>query len=116
MRTCEKLLATNTVSTCSKSFLSHSFGCHLQAQRDIAVAILVILLEDVRHPLQANTRLHEQIEAQRVASVAVVRAVQECDERLRETVSEGDEGFVEFSVGYTAGMVLVETVEQAAPS
>jgi len=35
---------------------------------------------------------------------------------LREAVSESNESFVEFSVGYAAGMVLVETVEQAAPS
>jgi hypothetical protein len=89
---------------------------HLQAQRDISITVFVILLEYICHPLQTNARLHEQIETQCIASVAVVRAVQQGDELLGKAVPEGDECFVELGVGYATTMVLVETVEKAAPS
>jgi vacuolar-type H+-ATPase subunit B/Vma2 len=59
--------------------------------------------------------LHEEIETQCIASVAVVRAVQKSDELLGEAVSEGDERFVEFSERYASRMILVEAVEKAAP-
>jgi hypothetical protein len=34
---------------------------------------------------------------------------------LGKAVPEGDEGFVELSVGYATAVVLIEAVEEAAP-
>jgi hypothetical protein len=59
--------------------------------------------------------LDKQVETQRIAAVAVVCAVEKCDELLGETVSKGDEGFVEFGEGDAARVVLVEAVEEVAP-
>jgi hypothetical protein len=87
----------------------------LQAQRNIPIAILIILLKHIRHPLQTNTRLHKQIKTQRIAPIAVVRAIQERDELLGEAVPEGEEGFVEFGKGDAAALVGVEAVEEVAP-
>jgi hypothetical protein len=88
---------------------------HLQAQRNVPITILIILLKHIRHPLQTNTRLDEQIKTECISSIAVVRAVQQRDELLREAVPEGDEGFVEFDKRDAAAVVLVEAVEEVAP-
>jgi hypothetical protein len=112
LRTCEKLLAASLLATKSPAHYSRS---NLQAQRNISVPILVILLKHVRHPLQADARLHEQIETQRVAPAPVVRLVQQRDEALREPVPKRDERFVELGVGYRAAVVGVEAVEETAP-
>jgi hypothetical protein len=115
LRTCQKLLTVHS----KLAHIPHSSQLlrvsNLQAQSNIPIAILVVLLKHVRHPLQAYTRLDEQVETQRIASVAVVCAVEQCDELLGEAVSEGDEGFVEFRKGDAARVVLVEAVEEVAP-
>lgn len=71
---------------------------HLQAQRDITVAILIILLKNIRHSLQTNTCLDEQVETECIAAIAVICAVEQSDELLGKTVSKGDQGFVKFSI------------------
>jgi hypothetical protein len=88
---------------------------NLQAQRNIAVAVFVVLFKHVRHSLQTDARLHKQVEAHGVLPTAVVGAVQQRDELLREAVSECDEGFVELGVRDAAAVVGVEAVEEAAP-
>jgi len=87
----------------------------LQAQRDVPVPVLVVLLEDIRHALEADARLHKQVEADCVLAAPVIRAVQQGDELRREAVPEGDERLVELLVRDVAGAVGVEAVEQAAP-
>lgn len=37
-------------------------GVDLQAQRDIAIPIIVVLLEDIRHSLQTYAALYEHVE------------------------------------------------------
>lgn len=88
---------------------------HLQAQRNIPIAILIVLLKHIRHSLQANTRLHEQIETQRILASTIIRAIQQRDELLTQAIPECDQRFVEFRVRYAAGMILVEAVEETAP-
>lgn len=88
---------------------------HLQAQRNVSIPVLVILLEYICHALQTDTCLDKQVETERIAAVAVICAVQQSDELLRETVSKGNEGFVEFGIRYTAAVVLVEAIEKSAP-
>jgi hypothetical protein len=105
----------SSLSTVSHRSPSRHNAFNLQAQRNIPVPVLVVLLKDVRHPLQADARLHEQVETQRVAPAPVVRLVQQRDEALREPVPEGDERFVELGVGDCAAVVGVEAVEEAAP-
>ena len=55
---------------------------NLQAQCDISVPILVVLLEHVRHPLETDARLHEQVKAHGILASTVVGTVQQCDELL----------------------------------
>jgi len=75
---------------------------HLQAQRDVSIPIIVILLKHVRHALQANARLYEQIKAHVVVAPAVVRAVQQTHKLGGEAVAKRDEGFCELVVGYAS--------------
>lgn len=86
-----------------------------QAQRNVPVAVVVVLFKHVRHALQADARLHKQVEAHVVVAPAVVRAVQQLDECGGEAVPEGDEGVGELAVGDGAGAVGVEAVEEVAP-
>jgi hypothetical protein len=55
---------------------------HLQAQRNIPIPILIILLKHIRHPLQTDTRLDKKVEAEGIPSTPVVRLVQQSDEAL----------------------------------
>lgn len=94
----------------------HSQGLpNSQAQRDEAVAVLIVLLEHIRHPLQADARLHEQIEAQHPAPARVVGREEQAHVLGREAVAEGDEGVAELAEGDCAAAVDVEAVEQEAP-
>jgi hypothetical protein len=88
---------------------------YLQAQRDVPIAVVVVLLEHIRHALQADARLHEQVEAHVVVAAAVVGGVQQLDELRGEAVAEGDEGGGEFRVRDAARAVGVEAVEEVAP-
>jgi hypothetical protein len=111
LRTCEKLLTTSYE-------LADVLPCkdgHLQAQRNIAITVLVVLLKHIRHAFQRDTRLHKQIKTECITPVAVVCAVQQRDELLRQAVSKGNQSFVELGVRYAAAMVLVEAVEEVAP-
>jgi hypothetical protein len=87
----------------------------LQTQRNISIPILIILLEDICHPFQTNTGLHEQIETNGILAPSIIRPIQKRDKLRREPVSEGNERLVEFSVGYASRSVCVESVEEAAP-
>ena len=89
---------------------------NLQAQCNVSVPVLVVSLEYVRHALETDARLNKQIKRDCILAAAVVGAVQQRDKLLREAVSKGDERFVELRIRYTAAVVLVEAVEEGAPS
>lgn len=86
-----------------------------QTQRDVPISILIILLKHIRHPLQTDARLHEQIKTQCILPAAIVRAIQQCDKLLAEPVAKRNERFVELGVRYASAMVLIEAVEESAP-
>jgi len=46
-----------------------------EAQGDVTISVLIILLEHVRHALQANACLHEQIKADGIFTTPVVCAL-----------------------------------------
>ena len=87
----------------------------LKTKCDISIPVIVILLEHVRHPLQRNTRLHEQVETHDALVPLVVGPEEEFDEARGEAVAEGDEGVGELLKGDVAGAVDVEAVEEGAP-
>lgn len=87
----------------------------LKAQRDIPITILIIPLKHIRHPLQHDAALHEQIEAHPIVAVFLVRAVEERDEGGGEAVAERDEGVAVFGEGDVAAAIFVEAVEERAP-
>lgn len=86
-----------------------------QAERNIPIPISIILLENVRHALERNTRLHKQIERQHAAPLDVVRVEQQADVVVTKTVSERDERGRELVERDGAAAVDVEAVEQLAP-
>lgn len=86
-----------------------------QAQRDKPIPVIVVPLEDVRHPLQADARLHEQVEADGVVAAPVVRAEQQRDELRAQPVAERDQRLGELAVLDRPAAVPVEAVEQLAP-
>jgi hypothetical protein len=61
---------------------SDNISFDLQAQCNVSIPVVIVLLEHVRHPLKTDARLHEQIEAHGVLTAAVVCAVQQRDELL----------------------------------
>lgn len=87
----------------------------LQAQRNIPIPVVIVLLKHVRHTLQTDARLHEQVEAHVVVAAAVVRRVQQLHKLRGQAVPKGDEGVGELAVGNAAGAVGVEAVEEVAP-
>lgn len=87
----------------------------LEAEGDVAVAVVVVLLEDVGHALEADAGLDEEVEAEDALVALVVGLEEQLDEALREAVAEGDEGVVELVEGDVAALVGVEAVEQGAP-
>lgn len=60
----------------------------LKLQLDHPIPISIVPLEDVRHPLQTDARLDEEIERDLLPVVLVVGVEEELDERVREAVAE----------------------------
>lgn len=87
----------------------------LEAEGDVAVAVVVVLLEDVGHALEADAGLHKKVEAEDALVALVVGLEEQLDEALRQAVAEGDEGVVELVELDVAALVGVEAVEQGAP-
>lgn len=50
-------------------------NCYLQAQRDVSIAVIVVLFENVGHALQTNTRLYKEIETHVVVATSIVSAI-----------------------------------------
>lgn len=88
----------------------------LEAKGDVAVAVVVVLLEDVRHALEGDAGLDEEVEAQLALVALVVGLEEQLDEAVREAVAEGDEGVGELVALNVAGAVRVEAVEEGAPA
>ena len=87
----------------------------LKAQSDVAISIVVVLLEDIRHALQGDAALDEEVEAHDTLLTLVVRAEQQLDELGAEAVAEGDQSVAELGEGDVAAPVDVEAVEEGAP-
>ena len=90
-------------------------GSDLQTQSDISIPVLVILLEHICHALQTYTSLDKQVETHGILPAAVVGSIQQRHELLTQAISKGNKSLIEFRVGYTARVVGVEAVEEAAP-
>ena len=86
-----------------------------QTKRYVAVSIVVVPFEHIRHPLQADARLHKQIEAHGVLVPPVVCAEQMRHELRAQPVAKGNERFLELVVADVAAPVDVEPVEEAPP-
>lgn len=87
----------------------------LEAQRDEAVPVMVVLFENVRHAFQRNAALHEQVEAHDSLVALVVRPEEQLHELGAQAVAEGDEGVGELLQGDVAAAVDVEAIEEGPP-
>jgi len=119
LRTCQELLAVdgakhaNVSNTVSQ--LETKRQRNLQTQGDITVPVLVVLLEDVGHTLEADASLDEEVEAHSVFVAAVVGAEQQLHELRRQPIAEGHKRLAELVVRDVARPVHVEPVEQVPP-
>jgi hypothetical protein len=89
--------------------------CNSQAQCDIAISVIIVFLEDVRHPLETNAGLDEEIEAHGALASPVVGSEQQLDKLGAKAVPKCLESFdklVERNVPATIG---IEAVEEVAP-
>jgi len=87
----------------------------LKRQGDKAIAIIVVLLKHVRHALQADAALHEQVEADGALAALVVGAKQCVDELRAQPVPERNQRVRVLVDADIAAAVGVEAVEERAP-
>lgn len=87
----------------------------LEAQRDEPIPVLIILLENIRHPLQRNAALNKHVEAHTLVPALVVDPVHHAHKVWAEVVSKGDQRLAELVVGYAAGAIDIEAPEERAP-
>lgn len=83
----------------------------LKAQRNVSIAVVVVLFEYVRHALERDAGLDKEVEAHDALVALVVGAEDELDKLRGEAVAEGDEGVCELGEGDVAGAVDIEAVE-----
>lgn len=98
---------------------------HLQAQRDIPVPIRVVLFKHIRHPLQGNASLHEQIKRQHPLPLAVVassarmspriRAKQQLHKLRAQAISKRHQRILKLAQTNAATLVDVKAVKQPPP-
>jgi hypothetical protein len=108
-------------------FFQHSLRVccsNLQAQCDVPIPIIVVSLEDIRHALQTNARLHKQVETESILPrpliaarprILRVRIEQQLHKRGTQAVSKRHQRIRELEVRNTPAPVLVKAVEEAAP-
>jgi hypothetical protein len=88
---------------------------YLQRQRDEAIAVIVVLLKHIRHPLQADAALHEHIEADGAVAALVIDLEHLPHEGLAQAVPEGYQRVRVLGQADVPAVVGVESIEQAAP-
>lgn len=99
----------------------------LEAHGNIAVTVVIISLECIRHAPQTDTRLHEQVEAHarrrrtlgmpvHQPSLRLERCEQHRDERLAQAISKCRESILELLQTDATAAVDVEPVKKLAPS
>jgi hypothetical protein len=98
---------------------------NLQAQSDIPIPIVIIPLEHIRHPLQANASLHKQIKTQPVLPGTLIAprprilriSIEQQLNKLRaQPVSKRHQRIRELEMRNTPAPVLVKAIEQPPPS
>lgn len=87
----------------------------LKTQRNVPIAIIIILLEHIRHALQADASLHKEIEAHDAVAALVVRAKEKLDKARAEPVAKRHQCVVELVQADVARLVHVEAIEQRPP-
>jgi len=88
----------------------------LKTHRDIAIPINIILLEHIRHPLQRNAALHEQIKTHRLTPPLLICPVQYSHKCTTQPIPECHQRFRIFIKRYVSAPILIKTIKQAAPS
>lgn len=97
----------------------------LEADGDVPIAIIIVALKHIRHALETNTRLHEEIEAHaiqmgalrraNVAGLALKRLEEDGDKRRAEPVPERDQRILKLAQIDAPAAVIVEAIKQLAP-
>lgn len=87
----------------------------LQRQRNIPIPIIIILLKHIRHALQADTALYEEIKADSVLVAPVVRLEHGVHELWRQPVPKGNQRVRVLVHADVPAAVRVEPVEQRPP-
>lgn len=88
----------------------------LKVDRNVPVAIVVVLFKRIRHALQRDTRLHKQIKSNDSSVLAVVVFEQKLNKPIRQAVLERHKRVLELVHGNVAAAVRVEPIENGAPA
>lgn len=132
LRTCQEFLTvepneTSLVSICSYRswpWCERPDGEHLQRQRDISITILIVPLKHVRHPLETDTRLHEQVKTQSLlprhivapsTHIPRIRAEEQLHKLRTEPIPKRNQRVAELGIADIPTAIGVEAVEEAAP-
>lgn len=87
----------------------------LKAQGNVAITIIIVLLEDVGHALEGDAALDKEIKAHDTLATLVVGSEEQLDELGAEAVAEGDKSVAELGEGDVTAAVGIETIEEGAP-
>ena len=97
---------------------------NLQAQCDVSVPIVIVALKDVRHALQTDASLYEQVEAQSLFSVSFIASSSRClgvgvEKQLHklraQAVPKRHQRIRELLQADVPAPVRVEAIKQPAP-
>lgn len=67
-----------------------------KAQGNISIAIIIISLENIRHPFQCDTRLHEEVKTHCIVTTLVISTIEDANEGRGEAVTKRRESVGEF--------------------
>lgn len=87
----------------------------LEAESDKSVPVFVVLLKDVRHPLQRNTRLDKQIKTHDAFAAFVVRAKEQVNKLRTESVPKRNQRICKLAQRNVAAAIHVKPVKECAP-
>ena len=87
----------------------------LKAQRHKPIPIIIVPLKRIRHPLEGNTSLHEQIKTQAPLPPLIKRPEQEPYKAVAQPVPERHQRGAELIEADVSRAIGVEAVEEGAP-
>jgi len=87
----------------------------LQRQSDKTIPIIIIFLEDVSHPLQANATLHKEVKTDSSFTPLIICSEENLNELGTQSVSKSHQRIGIFVNLDISTFISVESIEEGAP-